>query len=142
VGVAAPSGGEQTKGWIKVSASLNDFFSLCPDTKDKHNKEDAGMADEIKADYEQLEQVASRFSQQANVVHETHQNIRNSMQNLEDGWIGRGSDAFFAEMQSTILPAIQRLQNALEEASQVTKAIVQTVQQADEEASSPFRTSL
>jgi hypothetical protein len=23
VGVAAPSGGEQTKGWIKVSASLN-----------------------------------------------------------------------------------------------------------------------
>lgn len=99
------------------------------------------MADEIKADYEQLEQVASRFSNQANTVQEVQQSIRSSMQNLEDGWIGRGSTAFFAEMQGEILPAIQRLQDALEEASQVTKAIVQTMQQADEEASSPFRTS-
>jgi WXG100 family type VII secretion target len=100
------------------------------------------MADEIKADYEQLEQVASRFSNQAQAIHEMFEKIRCSMQNLQDGWIGRGSDAFFAEMQSEVLPATQRLKDALEEAGQVTTTIIQTVQQADEEASSPFRTSL
>lgn len=99
------------------------------------------MADEIRADYEQLEQVASQFSNQAQAIQQMSQNIRNSMQNLQDGWIGRGSDAFFAEMQSEVLPATQRLQDALDEASQVTKAIIQCVQQADEEASSPFRAS-
>jgi WXG100 family type VII secretion target len=68
--------------------------------------------------------------------------VRSSMSKLEDGgWIGRGSDAFFQEMNSEVLPASLRLQEVLDEASQVTRAIVQIVQQAEEEASSPFRAS-
>jgi WXG100 family type VII secretion target len=97
------------------------------------------MADEIKAVYDELETVASRFNNQSEAIQQMYQYIRNSMQNLEDGWIGRGSDAFFSEMESEVLPATQRLQNALEEASRVTKEIIQVVQQADEEASAPFR---
>ncbi len=100
------------------------------------------MTDEIRADYDRLEQVASNFSNQAQAIQQTLQNVRGSMDPLESGgWIGRGSDAFFSEMQSDVLPANERLRQALDEASRVTKQIIQTVKQAEEEACSPFRAS-
>jgi WXG100 family type VII secretion target len=99
------------------------------------------MADEVKADYEQLEQVASRFANQSQEVQQMLQKVRNSMQKLEPDWIGRGSEAFFSEMEGEVLPATARLQQALDEAGRVTRDIVQTMQQAEEEASSPFRSN-
>jgi WXG100 family type VII secretion target len=98
------------------------------------------MTDEIRADYDQLEQVASRLANQSQVVQQLMQKVRGSMSPLEDGgWIGRGSDAFFQEMNSEVLPATDRLHKVLQEASQVTKQIVQTVRQAEDEASALFR---
>jgi len=98
--------------------------------------------DEIRADYESLEQLASQFANQAQAVQQMLQNVKGAMDPLEGGgWIGRGSDAFFSEMNSEVLPATTRLQQALDEASRVTKQIVETVKQAEEEASSPFRIS-
>lgn len=97
------------------------------------------MADEVKADYEQLEQAANRFSNQSEEIQDMIQKVRSSMEKLESDWIGRGSEAFFREMQGEILPAVQRLQQALEEANRVTKEVIQTMQQAEDEASSPFR---
>jgi WXG100 family type VII secretion target len=98
------------------------------------------MHDRIEADYDQLEQIASRFGNQAQEMQQMMQNVRSSMGNLESGgWEGRGSEAFFAEMNSEVLPASERLQQALEEADRVTRMIMQMVQQAEEEASSVFR---
>jgi WXG100 family type VII secretion target len=67
------------------------------------------------------------------------QQVRCSMDKLKSDWIGRGSEAFFSEMDGEVLPAVVRLQQALQQANQVSKEIVQTMQQADEEASSPFK---
>jgi WXG100 family type VII secretion target len=98
------------------------------------------MADEIRADYDRLEEAAGKFGNQAQAIQQTLGQVRGSMDPLEGGgWIGRGSDAFFEEMQSEVLPATERLQQALEEASRVTRQIIQIVKQAEEEASSPFR---
>lgn len=98
------------------------------------------MAEEIRADYEQLETIASQFAKQAQAIQQMLQKVQKSMDELEnDGWIGRGSDAFFAEMQGEVLPASNRLHDALEEAGRVTKEIIQTVQQAEDEACSPFK---
>ncbi len=97
------------------------------------------MADEVKADYEQLEEVANKFSNQSEEIQQMLQTVKNNMDKLEPDWIGRGSEAFFSEMQSEVLPAVMRLQQALEEANRVTKEVVQTMQDAEEEASSPFR---
>lgn len=100
------------------------------------------MSDEIRADYEELEQVSSRFATQSQAVQAMVQKVRGSMEKLENGdWIGRGSDAFFNEMNSDVLPAVERLLQALDEANRTTKDIAQTVQQAEEEASSRFRVS-
>lgn len=96
------------------------------------------MGDEIKADYDQLEQIASRFSNQAQVVEQLLGTLRCSMENLKGGWIGRGSDAFFAEMNDEIVPAILRLQDALQQGSEVTRMIIDIMRRADEEASTLF----
>lgn len=99
------------------------------------------MADEIRADYDQLEQVANKFAQQAQEIQQMLQKVRGSMQKLENGgWIGRGSDSFFNEMNGEVMPASQRLQQALGEANRSVKDIMQAVYQAEEEASSVFRT--
>ncbi len=98
------------------------------------------MTDTIEANYDQLGQVASRFANQSQAVQQMVQSVRSSMNKLEDGgWEGRGSDAFFTEMNAEVLPATERLRQALEEAGRTTQQIIQTMQQAEEEASTPFR---
>ncbi len=98
------------------------------------------MSDEIRADYDRLDQVANQFASQSQAIQQMLQNVKGSMDPLESGgWVGRGSNAFFEEMNSEVLPANERLQQALDEASRVTKQIVQTIKQAEEEASSPFK---
>jgi WXG100 family type VII secretion target len=100
------------------------------------------MSNEIRGVYGDLEQVASRFASAQSDVVNTLQRVRGSMEPLENGsWIGRGSDAFVREMRGEVLPAVQRLQQSLGEASRITNTIVQTLRQADDEASSPFRTT-
>jgi WXG100 family type VII secretion target len=97
------------------------------------------MSDEIRANYEQLENVANRLARQSQAVQSMLQKVKSSMSKLDSGWKGRGRDAFFSEMDSVVLPAGQRLQTALQEASTVTKTIMQTVQQAEEESAALFR---
>ncbi|MER2512913.1 MAG: WXG100 family type VII secretion target, partial [Nitrosomonas ureae] len=59
-------------------------------------------AEEIRADYEQLSQVANRFSTQSQQVQQMTQKVQKSMETLKTGWEGRGSQAFFNEMQGKV----------------------------------------
>ncbi len=96
-------------------------------------------AEEIRADYDQLAKVASRFSNQSQQIQQMTQNVQRSMESLRSGWEGRGSQAFFNEMQGNVLPGVRRLDQALQQAARVTQQVSQTVRQAEEEASAPFR---
>lgn len=98
------------------------------------------MADEIQADYDQLGQVASKFTSQAQATRDMTRKVRAAMQKLEQGgWMGRGADAFFKEMNAVVLPGLQRMETALQSASQVAKEIAQKMRTAEEEAASPFK---
>ena len=98
------------------------------------------MADEIRAQYDELDQVSTQFSNLAQVVQDMQQKVKGSYDKLRDrGWIGMGANAFFDEMESLVFPATDRLQQALEEASQATKQISSSVRQAEQEASALFR---
>lgn len=98
------------------------------------------MADVIQTKFDELEQIAKRFGNQSDNTTQTLQSITRVMDKLQSGdWIGRGSDAFFAEMTQEVLPALQRLIDALAQSSQVTREIGEIIAQADEEASAPFR---
>jgi WXG100 family type VII secretion target len=98
--------------------------------------------DEIRADYEQLEQIANRFATQAQVIQTLLQRVRASKETLvNEGWKGLGVNAFSAEMNDEVLPATMRLLQALDEASMATRDTIRTMQSAEEEASALFHTS-
>ena len=97
------------------------------------------MTDQIRTDYDALAQFAQCFAGQEQATEQTLQNLHGCLEQLEhDGWMGHGSDAFFAAMNSTVLPAWQRLQQALAESSQTTKQLSQDFRNAEGEASSYF----
>lgn len=100
------------------------------------------MADEIRADYQQLQSVAAQFSKQASAINQMSQQVKRSMSSLQGNWIGKGSESFFSEMSDKVLPGTARLYKALQEASKITKQIAQTVQQAENDAAAPFKTDV
>ncbi len=96
--------------------------------------------DVIQAQYDKLADISNRFGGQAEASKELISRVQQSMQPLQQGgWQGRGSAAFFGEMNGEVLPAMLRLVAALDQARSVTQEIARVVQHAEEEASRPFR---
>jgi WXG100 family type VII secretion target len=97
-------------------------------------------AEVIQAKYDALEAIAQKFGQESEVNSEMYGRIQQAVHSLEQGgWEGQGASAFFAEMNQTINPTLQRLINALEQAQTVTLQISNILQVAEEEAAAPFR---
>lgn len=94
--------------------------------------------DLIQADYEKLEQLANQFLAHARARAEFNRTVCQQVDLVRSGWIGRGSDAFMREIDAEIVPAMQRLVAALEEASTVTCKIATTVRAAEVEAAQLF----
>lgn len=94
--------------------------------------------DEFQCKYDEMEVIAKAFQAQADVAQQLYDSIRNTMEDLKPDWIGKGSDAFYNEMESEINPALQRLIQALEEGGNVVLQINQTVETAEQEAQSQF----
>jgi WXG100 family type VII secretion target len=98
------------------------------------------MTDRIEADYQSLNRIVNIFAQQSNQIMQMHRRIAAQTNSLSrGGWRGRGSDAFYREMNDLVLPGVQRLGQALEEASRVTKQVSDDIAKAEQEASAPFR---
>lgn len=98
--------------------------------------------DIIQAQYDELTSVAGRFGGQAEASKQLLAQVRGAMQPLQGGgWQGRGSAAFFAEMNGDVLPAMQRLAAALDQARTVTKQAYDIMKAAEAEASRPFRSN-
>lgn len=78
----------------------------------------------IRWDYDQLIQIAKQFSHEADATRQTITALKRQMEVLEGGdWIGTGARAFYAEMNSAVLPAFERLARAMDEAARTTLAI-------------------
>lgn len=93
----------------------------------------------IQAQYDELDAVAARFGRQAEASAALRGQVLRGVEALEDGgWEGRGAAAFFSETSSILLPALQRLQEALGEAQAVTLDISALLRAAEEEAAALF----
>ena len=96
----------------------------------------------IRADHDQLSQISQGFERQASNTRQTLDRLKQSMEVLQNGdWIGKGATAFYQEMNSSILPAVQRLVNALEMAQRITRQISQVMQDVEQESSNIFERS-
>ena len=97
------------------------------------------MAEQVQVNYEVLEQIEKRFAQLASEVQDVGRKISRQQNALrQGGWIGRGSDAFFAEMDDLVLPAIGRLGEALKEGGQVLGRVADLFNEAEESAQGGF----
>lgn len=90
--------------------------------------------DTIQIDYEQLQDIAQRWQNEAEMQRELTQRLQNMVSNLQKSWQGRGADAFFQEMEALVLPAMTRLYAALDDGGQLTRQIIDIFQVAEEEA--------
>jgi WXG100 family type VII secretion target len=97
------------------------------------------MADQIQVNYEVLNEMENKFVQLAEGVQEMATKIKSRDNSLrQGGWIGRGSDAFYAEMDDLVMPAIARLRRALDEGGQALNRMARIFDEAEQEAQSGF----
>lgn len=97
------------------------------------------MADLIQGNYEQLSAVAKRFEASATQMTEMNQRLRQQTQKLRSSWEGVGATAFFAEWEQLMVPGVQRLIQALQQAGTTTQKISEVLSQAEQEAARLFQ---
>ncbi|PJF35234.1 MAG: hypothetical protein CUN49_11590 [Candidatus Thermofonsia Clade 1 bacterium] len=104
-----------------------------------YKKGTAMSAPRIQADYDSLSTIAKHFAAKAQDTHNLICVVQRCVDDLQrGGWIGKGADRFYAEMQNVVSPAMQRLRNALDDASSATTRIAQTLAQHEREAGMLF----
>jgi WXG100 family type VII secretion target len=97
------------------------------------------MAEQVQVNYEALQQIENKFVQLANEVQDVAAKIKTREAALRGGgWIGRGSDAFYSEMDDLVMPAVGRLGQALEEGGQALNRIARIFAESEDEARSGF----
>jgi len=97
------------------------------------------MADTVQVDYEQMESISQRFQDQAQQVRAQVQKISQQLEVLKNGaWVGPNATKCFDIFDGTLLPACQRLHQALDTASSTTKQVAKMVRDADEETKGLF----
>jgi WXG100 family type VII secretion target len=99
---------------------------------------DIGSA-KIRADYDELANIANELGQESQAVEQLASQIVNLVGQLQSGgWIGRGAEAFYGEMQDLVEPGMRRLIRALEDSSNAVKQISNIFSQAEQDASGLF----
>jgi WXG100 family type VII secretion target len=97
-------------------------------------------APRVRADHQQLAQLAQNFGRHSEAINAMQQNVKSKMQVLESrDWVGKGATKFYNEMNSSLLPSVKRLGSALARAKQVTLKISKIMQQAEDDAAALFK---
>lgn len=97
------------------------------------------MTDKFRGHYQQLNDAAKQFSGQGDAVKQTIGDLNSKMQQLQGGdWKGDSADKFYAEMGDKVMPALNKLQNAMTEAATITGKIAQITKNAEDSSSKVF----
>lgn len=87
----------------------------------------------FRADYDQMAEISKRLEREAVNVKRSIDSLKRKIEVLKGGdWIGEGANAFYREMESEVMPAMQRLLKALEMSSGVIQTIVRLVHETEE----------
>ena len=64
----------------------------------------------FRGDYDQLAQIAQRFAREHEAAQRTLADVQRQTSVLQSGdWVEQGAQAFYAEMNSAVLPSLKRL---------------------------------
>src|SRR5437773_11194447 len=91
------------------------------------------MAPRIRAHYHDLVQVQKAMADEADAVLQITNHLKTHINSLHGkSWAGRGSDAFFRDMEEIVLPGLTRLNTALTRCSEVIGETSHIFPQADQ----------
>lgn len=96
--------------------------------------------DKVQMKYEELEQIAARLAEWSGRTSDATAKLNQQYSVLEGGgWIGRGFDKFSDELTGPVFTAMGKLENILEECSNVVRQAAERMRQAEQEAANRFR---
>jgi WXG100 family type VII secretion target len=96
-------------------------------------------APKIQADYSSLEQISANFSKESDQTRQLLQTVKSCVDALKGGgWIGKGANNFYKEMEELVNPAMDRMMRALADAASATKRVADALRQAEEEGCALF----
>lgn len=97
------------------------------------------MVDSLQCNYEQIEAIANKCTQQSELIDGVVQKMRQHLLRVEGEWIGLGHAAFFDKMENDVLPASRKLHEAFLDASTMTRQIAEAIRDAEQEAAGAFQ---
>ena len=99
------------------------------------------MTDQTIVNYDEIQKFAKHFDSESEIIVETQSKLRQQAHELESEWIGKGSEEFFDEFETEILPAMGRLHNALTLTADVLRKIMKIFDEAENETAGYFKDS-
>lgn len=94
------------------------------------------MAEKVAINFEALNTVGNQFQQQAEQVQQIINLLTPKIEDLRGGgWIGKGANAFYLEMDDRVLPTLIALKRALEETQSTLNQVATDFSNADDEIS-------
>lgn len=95
---------------------------------------------DIRADYQVLEEIAATFDHEAERIERMYSQLDAAINTLKNGgWLSDAADTFYSEIERDVLPSVERLADALAQASDVTVQIKAIFKSAEEEAAACLR---
>ena len=92
---------------------------------------------DISIQYDEMQQLASKFEQQAQFVKQVLDQLKNHMSGLSGGeWIADAADSFYTTMNDDVFPGMQRLHIAMHSANETCVKISKAMEAAEDEACS------
>jgi WXG100 family type VII secretion target len=88
--------------------------------------------------YDVLEPIAKSFKDEGEDMVQLHSSTRQRVQSIRKEWIGEAAEKFFEEMETDLLPALQRLAQALFCSQDIASEIMKIIQEADNESAAYF----
>ena len=96
-------------------------------------------APQVRSDRDQLKQIQDMFNSEAEKVEGFSRDLMSKMDTLKGGdWIGEGANQFYQEMDSQVIPHLNKLRDALAEAAKTTGQISQLMQDVEDRSSKIF----
>src|SRR5512147_354147 len=96
------------------------------------------MAKHLQVNYDESAKISKDFKDEGEDLTRLHLNTRQRVEDLRKEWIGEGADSFFNEMETELLPALERASLAMFAAQDVLDQVLKTIHDADEETTGYF----
>lgn len=93
-------------------------------------------APQVRSDRDQLKKIQDSFNKEAERVEHLTRDLMSKKDTLHGGdWIGQGANQFYQEMDSQVIPHLNKLRNAMGEAARTVGQISKLMQETEEHSS-------